>query len=193
MKVVALERLQSIIDYCTELLTHGGIFFGVFLVFLECFIPMLPLSIFVAFNVEAFGFFIGSIISWMGTCIGSILCYVIFYHLGDKVQYWSFFQKIVQKIHIFQKISFTHLVLILTLPFTPSFAINILSGVSKVSIEKFLLSLLIGKMFTIVFWGYIGISLFHSLTDIRSLIYIGFTLIIAYLISKGISKYMNIE
>ncbi len=188
-----METLQSFIDFCIELLVRGGLFWGFFLVFLESFIPMLPLSVFVAFNVEAFGFSIGTFISWIATCMGSFFCYVLFYFLGERVRDWSLFSKIYQKVQFFQKISFSQLVLILTLPFTPSFAINILSGITYISKEKFILSLLIGKMFTIIFWGYIGKSILDSLTDIKTLLYIGFTLIIAYVISKMIGKRMNIE
>ena len=154
---------------------------------------MLPFSAFVAFNVEAFGFFIGSILSWIGTCTGSFLCYLLFYYLGEKLSQWKIFSKFYQKVYALKKISFSQLVLIITLPFAPSCAINIVSGMMKVSRKMFLLSLLIGKMFTIIFWGYIGKSLFDSLTDIWSLLYISLTLVVAYIISKIIGKRMNLE
>ena len=59
--------------------------------------------------------------------------------------------------------------------------------------EKFVTAILIGKMFEITFWGYIGKSIIDSLTDIKSLIYILFTLVIAYIVSKIVSKKLNIE
>ena len=93
----------------------------------------------------------------------------------------------------FNSISFTRLVLLLTLPFTPSFLINLLSGITKMSFEKFLFSVIIGKCFSIIFWGYIGKSLINNITDLYSIIYIIITIIMAYLISKIISKKLQIE
>ena len=61
------------------------------------------------------------------------------------------------------------------------------------SSRKFICSLLIGKFFMIIFWGYIGKSFIDSLTDLRSIIYIVLTMLIAYIISKIISKKLEIE
>lgn len=184
-------------NYSSELLADGGLFLGFLLVFLECFIPMLPLSVFVALNVNTFGFFIGTSISWLATSLGSFICYLLFYFLEEKVFSKIFNQKFLLKInngvHTFQNIKFVHLVLIITLPFTPSFLVNILSGVAKVSKEKFIFSLLIGKMFTIIFWGYIGKSFIESLGDISCIIYILGAMIIAYIISKIVEKKFHIE
>ena len=101
--------------------------------------------------------------------------------------------KIEKSIDKFSTITFTELVLLITLPFTPSFFVNMLCGLSDVSFEKFFLSLIIGKVFIVVFWGYIGKSLIFSLTDINSLIYIIIALLIAYIISKLVNYKMNIE
>ena len=185
------------IDFCTEWLATGGVAVGFLLVFLESFLSFLPLSVFVAFNVNAFGFFIGTLISWIATCLGSFLCYLLFFLLEDKIFYHIFHGKRIEKIRLniysFQKISLSQLVLIITLPFTPSFLVNIICGISKVSYEKFLISLLIGKLFMIIFWGYIGSSILKSLTDINSLLYIVFALGIAYFLSDYVGRKMNIK
>ena len=59
--------------------------------------------------------------------------------------------------------------------------------------EKFFLGLLVGKIFTIIFWGYIGKTFIESLTDIKALIYIGVTLVVAFIISKIVTKKFGIE
>ena len=192
-----MDIVNYIVENSTEFISNGGILVGFILVFIECFIPMLPLSVFVALNVSAFGFFIGCLISWIATCTGSYICYSIFSVIDKKLQEKFISKKLLNKVMTridkFKNISFTSLVLIITLPFTPSFFVNILCGVSGISKEKYLCSLLIGKIFCIIFWGYIGHSLIESITDIKSLIYILITLIIAYIISKIINKKMNIE
>ena len=192
-----MELINSFVDWSTNFISDGGVLFGFFVVFLESFIPALPLSVFVALNVNAFGFFIGIFISWIATSLGSIICYSLYKLFKEKLVILlpkrKYLHKINSGIEKFKSIKFTQLVLILTLPFTPSFLINILGGLSGMSKEKFIIAVLIGKLFEIIFWGYIGMSLIDSLGDVKSLIYILSTLIIAYIISKVISKKLNIE
>ena len=192
-----MNLINYLIEHSTEFISNGGLLVGFLLVFIECFIPMLPLSLFVALNVNAFGFIMGCFISWLATTIGSILCYTISSKIDNKLQKKFInkktLNKIMSKIDKFQKIPFPGLVILITLPFTPSFFVNVLSGISGMSKRKYIASLLIGKVFCIVFWGYIGKSLIESLTDLKSLTYIGISLLIAYILSKIVNKKMNIE
>ncbi len=192
-----MNTIQMLIDTFTNLILNGGLFAGFFIVFLECFIPALPLSVFVALNVNAFGFFVGVLISWLATCLGGFLCYTIFYQLEDKVLEKIFHKKMAikirSKVEKFQKIPFPMFVLLITLPFTPSSFVNILSGVSKMPRKKYILSILIGKLFMILFFGYVGLKLLNNYTDIRTIIFISMGLIVAYVISKIVSKKMDIE
>ena len=65
-----------------------------------------------------------------------------------------------------------------------------MSGISR---KKFILALLIGKIFMIFFWGYVGKSLIESVTDIKTIIIVSLMLLLAYFISKFVSKKANIE
>ena len=192
-----MEYISDLINKSTELLVSGGLISGFLLVLLEAFLPMLPLGVFVSLNINAFGFLLGVIISWTANVLGSYIAYLFFYSISKKVLYKFLKNKTVKKIdnkiHEFNKIKFTSLVLILTLPFTPSCFINLLAGVSEMSKQKYLSALIIGKIFMITFWGYIGKSFIESMTDIKALIYIAIVLIISYFISKIVSKKMNIE
>lgn len=192
-----MDIVNTIIEQSTGFISMGGIPFGFFLVFIECFIPMLPLSVFVALNVNAFGFFLGVLISWVATSLGSFLCYLIFTVIEEKVIEKFLNRKTIKRIqkaiNKFNEISFSGLVLLITLPFTPSCLVNILCGLTKMKKEKFIASILIGKLFAIAFWGYIGKSILESITDLKSIAFIIVTLIIAYIISKIIDKKFEIE
>lgn len=192
-----MELLSELIEKLTHLVASGGLLFGFLMVLIEAFIPILPLGVFVSLNINAFGFFIGIVISWIATCLGSYIAFFFFNLLENKLLYKlkksKKIKKLDKKIHEFNKIKFSSIVLILTLPFTPSCLINLLAGISNMSKEKYLCAILIGKAFMITFWGYIGKSFIESLTDIKALIYIGFILLLAYIISKIVSKKMNIE
>lgn len=192
-----MELVQKAIEFSTNFISSGGLLFGFFIVYIECLIPVLPLSVFIALNVNAFGFFVGVLVSWIATCLGCVTCYYLYVFLGDKLTKKFIskktYMKVKGKIDMFRDISFSKLVLVITVPFTPSFLINLLAGLSHMKKEKFFLGLLVGKIFTIIFWGYIGKTLIESLTDVKALIYIGVTLVVAYIISKIVTKKLGIE
>lgn len=192
-----LHLINNFVTECTALLSDGGILFGFLLVLLESFIPALPLGVFVALNINAFGFIIGTLISWLATSLGCFLSYLLFFYLSNSVIYKILKKqtrkKVEKGIKKFEQIPLANLVVMITLPFTPAFLINILAGIARIKKEKFLLAILIGKIFMITFWGYVGKSLIESITDINSIILIALMLLVAYIISKGIGKKMNIE
>lgn len=192
-----MVALSELINKATELIQSGGFIVGFLLIILEAFLPVLPLGAFVTLNVNAFGALPGLILSWIATIIGSYLMYLLCFYISNQVIYKVIKketkEKVLSKINKFQKIKLTHLVLIITLPFTPSCFVNLLAGVSNISKQKYLISLLIGKAFMITFWAYIGMSLIESITNIKAIIFISVVLLLAYIISKIISKKFEIE
>ena len=189
------QLIDSFVSAAVKCLQVYGLPFGFMLIVLESIIPALPLGVFVAFNMMAFGNVAGFILSWCATITGCILSYTIFnYGVGNylkkKLKKNKKYKKIIKKI---TKIKFTTLVLIIALPFSPAFAINIAAGIAKLDFKKFLAALLIGKVSIIYFWGYISKSLIESITDINTLITIMIMLSISYLVSKTVTKKFNIE
>ena len=192
-----MDAVEEIIEFSTNFISSGGLLFGFLIVYLECLIPVLPLSVFIALNVNAFGMVQGILISWIATCLGCITCYYLYIFLEVKLNKKFLsrktYNKIKGKIDQFGNISFPKLVLVITVPFTPSFLINLLAGFSRLDKRKFFTAILIGKIFTIIFWGYIGKTLIDSLTDWKALIYVGISLIVAYVVSKIVVKVVDIE
>lgn len=192
-----MEIITNFINYSTEIISNGGLLFGILIVILESFLPVLPLGLFVALNTHAFGFITGITISWAATCTGCYLSYLLFYYLSNKFIEKHLSKKNLERLEkaqtTFRKIPFANLVVIITLPFTPAFLINILAGVGEIGKKKFLIALLIGKLFMVLFWGYVGKSFIESMTDINTIITIAIMLAIAYVLSKVISKKANIE
>ncbi len=192
-----MEIITKIAEISTYFLVNLGPVFGFILIVLESFIPPLPLGIFVALNCNAFGLFIGIVMSWVATIIGCIFSYTLFNKLSNKIIYKHLKEK--NKIRVqrgamkFTKISLSSLVLLIALPFTPAFLINIMAGVSNLPKRKFITALLIGKISTISFWGIIGKSFIESMTDIKAIIFIVVALLFAYILSKIVNKKMHIE
>ena len=59
--------------------------------------------------------------------------------------------------------------------------------------KKFLVAVAIGKVFMLLFWGYVSKSFIESMTDINTIIIISLMLVVAYIISKIVSKKVNLD
>ena len=190
-----LAKVDWLVELITSYLQQFGIPFGILLIILESIIPILPLGVFVAFNMMAFGNVLGFVISWTSTCLGCILSYFLFSKLFSKYlfQHSSKRKKLDKVVNTIKNINFSKLVLIIALPFTPAFLVNIACGLTNVSFKKFFYSMLIGKLSIVYFWGYIGKSLLESITDINTIIRLCALLGATYLTSKVINKKLNIE
>lgn len=192
-----MNVVNELITYSTNIITNTGLLFGICLIIIESFIPILPLGVIVALITNAYGIFIGITISWIANCIGCYLVYTLFCYISEtKIN--KFLSKYKPKLKIEEKYKFNNIPLanltaIIALPFTPSFLINILSALSKMDKKKYLLALLIGKFFMISFWAYIGKSFIESMSDIKTIITIIIMLLLSYVISKIVSKKLKIE
>lgn len=60
-------------------------------------------------------------------------------------------------------------------------------------LKKFILALAIGKISIVYFWGMVGKSLIDSLGDVKTVFLILMSLGFSYLLSRLISKKMNLE
>ncbi|MBR3116289.1 MAG: TVP38/TMEM64 family protein [Bacilli bacterium] len=186
------EWVDQAVEFLTGLLASFGIFSGFFIIFLESIIPILPLGLFVSLNVITFGSVLGTIISWLGAIVGSMTSFFISRKIGD---HFTKKFKDKEKIEAFRKkidkLSYPNLVLLIAVPFTPQFAVNIGAGLSKMDKKKFFAALIIGKLPLVYFWGFIGKSLLESITDPAVIAQILFMLLLAYLVSRIANKFMK--
>lgn len=197
-----LTDILNQIDVASESLLNSlgiwGAFLSCFFITIESIVPILPLCVFVTFNFITFGNVLGFIISWAFTILGCMLSFMLF---RTKVKSW-FERKLVngkngesvKKIMKFiDKIPLSSLAILVAIPFTPAFAVNIAGGLSNISKKKFLASILIGKVFMVYFWGYIGTTLLESITHPIYLAKILIMLAVAYIISKIVNKHFNLD
>ncbi len=188
--------IEKTIEFMTDILMSGGPVFGVLLVLLESIIPALPLGLFVALNIQAYGAIFGFLLSWGATCLGCFLSYCLFCKFSNILdhrflkKYHPSIKKLKRRISTF---SFSNLVLVIALPFTPAFLINIACGLSKMPFRKFIIAIFLGKISIIFFWGFVGTSLIESITNIRTIILISILLILSYLLSKFVSHHLKID
>lgn len=193
------QVIKNIIEQLTDLIYSNNmyisLFLGIFVIILESIIPILPLAVFIAINTVVFGNFLGFIISWGATIVGCSISFLIFRKGFSKYIYRNIDTKKKGKelMDIITNLSFSKLVLILAIPFTPAFSINIGAGLSKMSYKKYLLALIISKLAVVYFWGFIGTTFVESITDIGVLIKLGVILLITFLLSQIIIKKFKIK
>ena len=189
--------IADIVNYIEVFVENNNIFLsllmGFGIVMIESIIPILPLSVFVAINVIAFGSINALLISWIGTTIGCTLSFFFFRKLRNKV-YNKIYNhlNLINFINKIDRISFPSLVCILAMPFTPAFTINIAAGLSEMKYKKYLKALLCSKIFMIYFWVFIAKTFLESVTDITVIIKIAALIIGAYIVSKIVDKKFNI-
>lgn len=191
------EMIDNFVTNSTEILVGFGPLAGVLVIILESILPMLPLSVFITLNMVSFGSFFGFFISWISTIIGCMLSFTLFrYFFSDRLYRFiksrdqDKFASIMKSI---SNINFSNLALLIAIPFSPAFLINIAAGLSKIKTEKFFLAIIIGKMIMVYFWGYIGTTLLESLTDITVLFKIAILLVGAFLLSKVVEKKLKVK
>ncbi len=170
-------------------------FLACFLIIIESMVPILPLFVFITVNFLAFGKVIGFVISWLCTIIGCIISYFLIKKVSEKkVKKICRKSPSINKIMIkIKKLKLTQIAVILAMPFTPAFAVNIAAGLVNYDLKKYIISLFIGKIFLVYFWGFVGTSLIESVQNPLIIIKILIMLLLAFIISKVVSKAFEIN
>lgn len=183
-----------IMDTIDALGVYGPILGSLFIVF-ESIIPPLPLFVFITINFIAFGSFWGFIISWICTIIGCLISYFLV-----KKFLRNFVVKKIRNIDLLNRcmnyienLSLSKITVILSIPFTPAFMMNIAAGLVNMDFKKFFTAVVISKIFLVFFWGKIGTGLVESFRNPESLIVVVIMLIMAYILSLVVKKVFKID
>ncbi|HET7627779.1 MAG TPA: TVP38/TMEM64 family protein [Bacillales bacterium] len=169
-----------------------GPLLGILLPLLEAFVPILPLMLFVAANAAVYGFLLGSLISWAGTCFGAVLVFFIFRSLArGRLKYWLHRRKKIRRtLRWVEEHGFGPLFLVLCIPFTPSSLVNVAAGLSDISFKSFLMSVLLGKMVLIFMVSSVGYDWMNILDQPFKLSAIAGVVVVLWLAGKRMEKRM---
>lgn len=195
-----MDILEFIDTIVTNLLNDIGVFAPILaclLIIIESIVPILPLALFITINFYYMGSIVGFLVSWSLTCVGCYISYKLcrkklkthFDNMLDKKEHKKL-HKLMRRI---DKLSLEQLTILIAIPFTPAFMINIAAGLSNMDSKKYIISIIIGKISLVFFWGFIGTSLIESVSNPKILIEIGIMLVIAFIISKIVNKKFRIE
>ena len=130
-------------DHIVESYKAFGPLLGIGLPMIEALIPALPLIVFVLANAVAFGFWLGFLYSWLGSVMGALLVFFIIRHFG-RSRFFSFVnkhEKVRKAMGWIERKGFAPIFVIFCFPFTPSALINVVAGLSRISVKQFGLAL----------------------------------------------------
>lgn len=185
--------VKVIIDFFTGIGPLGGFF----LIMFESIIPPIPVGVIVGLNMLAFGNILGFIISYIACLCGCSLSFYLFRHFLKGKFTHRFSEKTRNNIEEWKsKISNMHiatLALLVALPVTPAFAVNIAAGLSDMKYKKFLISIMIGKPAMLFFYGYTTVSFVESLKDPIQLFKIIVLMLTVYIVSKIVEKVVKVD
>ena len=192
-----MEKLSYYVDYVVSLFEQIGPMGGFILVMLESILPPLPLGVIVGFNMISFGKLFGFIMSYIATILGCVLSFVLFRYLFKGKFTKHFSKKNQDSINKWKNkltnIKLPTLAILVALPVTPSFAVNIAAGLSDMSLRKFIVAICVGKPAMLFFYGYIAVSVMESLKDPMNLVKVLALMIGVYVISKIVEKVVKVE
>lgn len=193
-----LETFNELNDNLNTFLLNAGMWAPILsslLIILEAIFAFLPMCVFVTINLLTMGDILGSIVSYCCTIAGCFLTFLL-----CRVGLNPLFQKFIKNksgltkfMKMIDNMSFSKLVLIISIPLTPSFFVNLAAGLSKIPKRKYFYALAFGKTIIILFWGFLGTSLIDCLTNPLMLIKVVLMILVCNLLSKFINKKFNLD
>jgi uncharacterized membrane protein YdjX (TVP38/TMEM64 family) len=189
------HKLNDLVITTIQLMGPYGVFFSCFLILIESILPILPLALFITINFLYYGVIIGFILSWVFTIAGCVLSYFLCEKtlkkfVDNKIRKNEKANKFLNRV---DDLKFSSLVVLISIPFTPAFLVNVAAGVSKMPFKKFFSAILIGKIFLVFFWGYVGVTLVEALKNPLELLKVLALVLIAYGVSVLVNKKLKLD
>ncbi|MDA1475990.1 TVP38/TMEM64 family protein [Bacillus changyiensis] len=172
-----------------------GPFIAILLPFIEAILPFLPLLVFVVANVNSFGLWQGFLLTWIGASAGSITVFLFIRHFGQQkfLQFIRTHQSVKKLMVWVEKRGFGPLFLLLCFPFTPSAAVNVVAGLSRISLLPFSLAVLCGKLVMIFIVSFIGHDLKALVTQPLRTAFVTFVILILWYAGKRVEHRLNVK
>jgi len=184
--------VENIENLAAHYRTFGPLI-GILLPFVEAFLPFLPLVVIVVANASSYGLWIGFLLSWIGTVIGSYVVFLLARKFGrhPKLQFFIEKEKVQKLIKWVDMRGLSPLFILLCFPFTPSVIVNIVAGLSNIKKKYYLIVIMAGKFIMIASMSVLGYDLRALITDPVKLILAGVGIFLLWIIGKALEKHLN--
>ena len=189
-----LFTLEKIMELIEKYRSFGPLP-GILLPMIEAFLPFLPLFLFVMANANAFGLGLGFLLSWIGSICGALLVFLLVRKYGQKriLGVLKKHTKVQRLMAWVEKNGFGPLFILLCFPFTPSAVVNIVAGLSKISIAQYMLAVLTGKAVMIFTMSFVGYDIYSLITRPMRTAIVGAVIFILWYVGRRIEKRMNMS
>lgn len=164
---------------------------GFLLPFIEVFIPILPLIVFVIVNVNAYGFIIGMILAWLGTVLGSFIMFLIFRRLSNS----KYMKRLKQRKSAERLIKYIDehgvipIFILFCFPFTPSALVNLIASVTNIKSVHYFWVLALSKLVMISLVGWLGKDISTLFTNPLRITIVVIVVIIVWFIGRKVEKH----
>lgn len=184
--------LENLMELIQDYRSFGPIP-GIVLPMIEAFLPFLPLIVFVTANASAFGLGWGFLFSWLGACTGALLVFSIIRKYGQKkfLAFLKNHKQVKRLVDWVDRHGFGPLFLLICFPFTPSAIVNIVAGLSRLSIYQYGLAVLTGKMVMIFSISYIGHDIPSLIHNPKKTIVLGVIIVVLWYVGKRVETHLN--
>lgn len=192
-RLIELLSTPEGIELLFDRFSQFGILLGLFLVVLESFLPILPLIAIVILNTNSYGLLVGFLISYAGSVTGSYSVFLIARYLfrNRATKYINKHKRLYKMRDFIDTRGFSFLFILLSLPFTPSSVVNIITAMSNVSRYVYLYILLASKFVMILSISVIGYDITGFLkSPVRIILSVAF-LVLLYVLSKIYQRYID--
>ncbi|MDT3960287.1 TVP38/TMEM64 family protein [Staphylococcus kloosii] len=168
-----------------------GYLVGFLLPFIEAFIPILPLIVFVIVNVNAYGFAIGMILAWLGTVLGSFIMFLIFRRLSNS----KYMKRLKQRKSAERLIKYIDehgvipIFILFCFPFTPSALVNLIASVTNIKSVHYFWVLALSKLVMISLVGWLGKDIATLFTNPIRITLVVIVVIIVWFIGRKLEKH----
>jgi uncharacterized membrane protein YdjX (TVP38/TMEM64 family) len=165
---------------------------GFIIIVVETFIPALPLVAIVGANSFVLGIWMGFLISWLGSAMGSIGLFL----LSSKFSNSRLIEKINNnKIEKFKswvkKQGFSMIFLTYLCPFIPDFLVTITSGISQMKLSNFVPGMILGKFIMFLVISYIGNDIERFIKSPIKVISLIVLIIVFWILGNKVTKKIN--
>jgi uncharacterized membrane protein YdjX (TVP38/TMEM64 family) len=168
-----------------------GYLVGFLLPFIEAFIPILPLIVFVIVNVNAYGFVIGMTLAWLGTVLGSFIMFLIFRRLSNS----KYMKRLKQRKSAERLIKYIDehgvipIFILFCFPFTPSALVNLIASVTNIKSAHYFWVLALSKLVMISLVGWLGKDISTLFTNPLRITIVVIVVIIVWFIGRKVEKH----
>lgn len=155
--------------------------------------PIIPYPIIGGILGAAYGPFSGSVITWLGSSLASILMFVfVRYGYQDWGKKWLYkYDRLSKVTKLFEQNAFMTIFITRLIPVVPSIIVNIYSALSRVSFIRYTIASSLGKVPAMILFATVGNSIVNNPSDLLLLaLFYGTFLIIVYFSYKLVSCHL---